>query len=246
MSISGISSGVGLDWNTLLGGFHSSKSASVFAADISRRIAAAPAEGAAGGAGSSPSGERGSAWDKAARLEDLEYSLSGAVAYMTENYGEKAGTAMMALVYKRVGEAAPTEESLGQAFLDVTHFIDVNFGLSEGDKFLEYLNGDLNESLNAFFDNGLEESFFALGSSGGAASSAEVSGLEAREASQLLNSVSPASGGAAASVKAILTLLEEARATGKERNPDQARPWRSYAVQEARALPVGILRDIRV
>jgi hypothetical protein len=242
MGISGISSGVGLDWNILLGGFHSSRSASVFAADISRRIAAAPAINSGGGAASSPSGEDAPFQDKTAQLEKLESSLSGAVSYMTEHYGEKAGTVMMALVYKRTGEAAPTEESLGQAFLDVTRFIDANFGLSEGDKFLEYLNGDLNKSLNAFFDNGLEESFFALDSAGGAASFSGSAG----EASPLPDAASLASEGGADPVKAILALLEEARASGRERNPEKNGLPRAYAGQEARALPPGILRDLRV
>ena len=136
---------------------HPSETAGTFASDIMRHVAApaAPDE-------SSTAEAAASAKEKQAQATQLESALSGTVNYMTDTFGEKAGTAMMALVYKRIGDGEVTEESLGNAFLDVTRFIDKNFGIDNGDAFIDHLNGTLNNSLNAYFDNGATEQFIAV------------------------------------------------------------------------------------
>jgi len=100
--------------------------------------------------------------EKHNRLQELERALASTVAYMNAKHGEKAASAMMALVYKRLGNGEITEQTLGNAFLDVTRFIDKNFGISAGDDFMAHLNGNLNDSINSFFKNGQEEIFMAV------------------------------------------------------------------------------------
>ena len=97
--------------------------------------------------------------EKQSHLQELESALSATVAYMGAKHGDKAASAMIALVYKRLGDSEINEQSLGEAFLDVTRFIDKNFGTGAGDDFMAHLNGSLNDSINSFFENGQEEIF---------------------------------------------------------------------------------------
>ena len=94
--------------------------------------------------------------------KDLEAALSQTVSFMADTFGDKAASAMMGLVYKRIGEGQVTEENLGQAMLDVVKFVDTNFGTDKGDELIKHLNGTLNDSLNAYFDNGSNEEFLGV------------------------------------------------------------------------------------
>ncbi len=91
----------------------------------------------------------------------LAGSLQRTVEYVQDRYGTQAGTAVMGMIYNKIGNGEVTEESLGSGLLDSVKFIDRNFGMTEGDSFMSFLNNDLNEEMNTFFDNGLEERFFA-------------------------------------------------------------------------------------
>lgn len=113
-----------------------------FAADIARRIA--------------PDEEM-----DADALSSLEASLARTIDSVRGIYGKDAATAVMGAVYKNIGEAPVSEESLGAGFLDAIRLIDKNFGVSAGDAFIENLNGDLNDAMNAFFNNGVNEVFYA-------------------------------------------------------------------------------------
>lgn len=185
--------------------YHASQTASVFASDISRRITGASGLQEAQAARPEQSAEQA----KLDNLQKLESSLAGTVGYMVEQHGEQAGTAMMALVYKRLGEGEVTEERLGQALLDVTRFIDKNFGFAAGDGFMEHLNGGLNRSMNEYFDNGLNETFFAV-TNGQMPAAPQVP--QTGE-----DGVSPAAEAARQFSEAVLDILEQARQGNESR-----------------------------
>lgn len=206
--------------------YHASQTASVFASDISRRISGT------GGTGVDPAVQP----EQQARpenLQKLESSLADTVNYMVENHGEQAGTAMMALVYKRLGEGEVTEENLGQALLDVTRFIDKNFGFAAGDGFMEHLNGNLNRSLNEYFDNGLNETFFAV-TNGQMPSAGQVAGADAEGVSALEEVSRQFS-------DAVLDILEQAR-QGNENRAEEAL-YGPEGARLAQSRLVGVLRE---
>lgn len=203
---------------------------SAFAADISKRISAASGLDASAANGTEPSGEQA---DKIAQLSKLESALSGTVAYMSKTHGDQAASAMIGLIYKRIGDGGVTEESLGNALLDVTRFIDKNFGVDKGDAFMDHLNGSLNDSMNAFFDNGVEEKFidasqFQAGSAGSGGGSGGVESLMAQLAEEYADSVK--------------ALLEEAR----QNVPDQTSPLAAYVPGQDRGSMQGVLKDVMV
>lgn len=197
---------------------HPSEAAGTFASDIVRR---AKTPGVDADSAAEPDVD---AKEKLKQAKQLESALSGTVNYVTDAFGEKAGTTMMALVYKRIGDGEVTEESLGNAFLDVTRFIDKNFGIDKGDAFIDHLNGTLNDSLNAYFDNGATEQFIAV--------TTPVSSLSA----SVKNDVVANAGKQAA--ESILALIEAMRA-GK--GADQNAP---YAEQQTQYT--GLLMDALV
>ena len=140
--------------------FASKQTAAVFAANVIRR-AQTMVEQAEKGNPDTGTASQNPASQETPLRQELEQALSDTVQHISDTFGGKAATAMMGIVYKRLGNEAVTEYSLGQAMLDVTRFIDSSFGIDKGDAFLAHLNGDLNKSLNAFFDNGKNEEFFA-------------------------------------------------------------------------------------
>lgn len=91
----------------------------------------------------------------------LEKAVSGAVSYVEENFGDRAARTVMGIVLKRVSSGPVTEDSLGEGFVDALEFIDRAFGIASGDKAMERFNGELNNAINGFFQNGHDESFLA-------------------------------------------------------------------------------------
>ena len=202
---------------------------SSFAADVSRRISQVKGldAGAVQAENASPD-----ATEKTAQLQKLEKALGGTVAYMANKHGEKAASAMIGLVYKRLGEENITEQSLGNAFLDVTRFIDANFGTAEGDAFMAHLNSSLNDSLNEFFDNGLNETFMAVptGAEGGGAG---VAGLLQQLTEQYTDSVK--------------AMLEEARKKAQEEQEQALEsPFAAYTSTGRKNTMQGVLKDMLV
>lgn len=167
--------------------------------------------------------------DKLSQLQKLESALSRTVSYMSERHGAQAASAMIGLIYKRLGDGEINEQTLGNAFLDVTRFIDSQFGVARGDEFMDHLNGSLNNSMNEFFDNGMSEQFidaskFHTGSGGGG-----VEGIM----SQLIEGYTDA----------VKTILEEARQAAHER---QNSPFAAYAAPQEQGFMQGVLTDIMV
>jgi len=98
---------------------------------------------------------------------NLEQALAGSVDYVRENFGDEAAVAMVGIMYKGLGEGEISEDDLGQSLLNVVKFMDQNFGFAGGDKVMAQFNGQLNESLNRYFENGFEEKFYAVNGESG-------------------------------------------------------------------------------
>lgn len=202
--------------------------ASSFASDMSRRISGSQGL-SAGDAVETDNPELPAAREeKTTQLQKLEKSLGSSVAYMANTHGEKAASAMIGIIYKRLGENEINEQTLGDALLDVTRFVDANFGADKGDAFMSHLNGNLNVAMNDFFDNGANETFFAASSIQGTAGQAlDVEGIIEQLNEQYVDS--------------IKTMLEEARA-----NPDADSPAAVYAKPWEKGALKGVLQDLTV
>ncbi len=209
---------------------HPKETARTFAASLTRRIAQNSGLDAAEKASEGQNAELAqSLANKRDNLQKLESALTGTVSYVTEKFGEKAGTAMMGAVYKSLNEGEITEEALGSAFLEVTRLLDKNFGTDAGDEFISYLNGNLNESLNDYFENGANEEFLVVTSKVGLGDLAKVAAGEssaAEMAKQYTNS--------------ILSLLEQAREKAPE---DEAELGYGVLAQQKKT---GVLMDSMV
>ncbi len=200
--------------------------AKAFGQNLSRRIAENSGLGKTETGTVEQTAENGSDQEQGKKLDQLrqlEEALGATVNYMTDKYGKDAGTAMIGLVYKSLGGDDINEDTLGKAFLEVTRFIDRNFGIEEGDAFMEHLNGSLNDSLNGFFENGLNEQFMAV--------TTYIGGSGAHLAQDAL---AEADG---QYVQDILDMLEKARANNTV-EPDKTGPYSPYKEKMS-----GILQD---
>lgn len=140
-----------------------SAASAAFAQDIVRRTAPAPQGESSQPGGAAPAQTVSMEGDGSSRImdQDLADSLAKAVDFVRGRFGDQAATAFMGLVYKGVGEAEVTEESLGRALLQGVRFLDRNFGFAAGDAAMAYFNQDLNQAMNQYFQNGLNEQFYA-------------------------------------------------------------------------------------
>ncbi len=92
----------------------------------------------------------------------LKKSLADSIDYVRDNFGDEAATAMIGILSKGMAGGEASEETLGQSLLNVVKFMDRNFGFEGGDKIMAQFNGQLNDSLNRYFENGFEEKFYAV------------------------------------------------------------------------------------
>ena len=204
---------------------------SSFAYDLAKRISQGKGLDASQAAGDAAAakddGQASALAEKQGQLTKLESALAGTVSFMRNNHGDKAASAMVALVYKRIGNGEINEESLGNAFLDVTRFIDRNFGTGAGDAFMAHLNGTLNTSMNAFFDNGLSETFMVAPTSAEGGAGLDTSSMLEDIAKQYTD--------------AIKEMIEEARA-----RPETGGPMAAYADPLQKEAMVGVMKDVLV
>jgi hypothetical protein len=168
-------------------GLSPDKTADVFGADIVRRASVAPAAAVtrdATGTSTDATTDAASAASTVptdAEREAFSGALSGSVRWVADTFGDAAATAVMGIVYKHIGDGPVTEEALGDGLLDALRFVDRQFGTASGDAFMAQLNGGgLNDALNDYFDNGLNERFLVAGA-GNLADDA-VQGAEAAKA----------------------------------------------------------------
>lgn len=121
----------------------------VFAADILQKLQAAQTASNAG------------ALVDAGTAGDLEQSLADVIDYVREKHGDAAATAVMGIVEKGVGDGTGGEDALGDSLVSALKFIDRNFGIASGDAAIATFNGSLNDAVNAYFQNGKNEQFYA-------------------------------------------------------------------------------------
>ncbi len=159
--------GTGSGSSARLSGLSPDRTADVFGADIVRRASVLPAATEATGANSDATTDAASVAPSIptdAEREALSGALSGSVRWMADTFGDAAATAVMGIVYKRIGDGPVTEDALGDGLLDALRFVDRQFGTASGDAFMAQLNGGgLNDALNDYFDNGLNERFLVAG-----------------------------------------------------------------------------------
>ncbi|WP_319762820.1 hypothetical protein [Maridesulfovibrio sp.] len=102
---------------------------------------------------------------------DLAGALASAADFIEGKFGHKAATAFKGIVIANSGDQI-TEDSLSNGLLKSIQFIDRNFGFAAGDQVMDNFNSNLNSAINDYFENGLQEHFFAVspeaGISGGA------------------------------------------------------------------------------
>ncbi|WP_432738347.1 hypothetical protein [Maridesulfovibrio sp. FT414] len=91
---------------------------------------------------------------------ELTGALSRAAEFIEGKFGSEAATAFKGIVIANSGDRI-TEESLSNGLLKSVQFIDRNFGFAAGDAVMEHFNSDLNTAINGYFENGLQEHFFA-------------------------------------------------------------------------------------
>lgn len=94
--------------------------------------------------------------------EALEKSLTEAVSFVEDNFGDRAARTFMGVVLKNAGSKPLNEDDLGNALVDGLEFIDRAFGIAAGDKAMSFFNGELNQAINGYFQNGKNESFLAM------------------------------------------------------------------------------------
>ncbi|MFP5240599.1 MAG: hypothetical protein ACLGQW_12270, partial [Acidobacteriota bacterium] len=87
----------------------------------------------------------------------LERALEHAVNYVQNHFGDNAARVVMGLVIAKTGGQNVTEESLGEGLVDGLEFIDRTFGTKAGDKAIAFFNGELNKTINGYFQNGQNE-----------------------------------------------------------------------------------------
>lgn len=228
MNIEGLSSGTGFDFHS-----YSERTSGVFAQDIMRRAAdpVKTEESASIASGDMQSSDE-QARQRSEKRASLEQALAGTIDFVSEKFGGKAATAVMGIIYKRIGEGNVTEEKLGEGLVDAARFIDRQFGVQSGDEFISQLNGSLNEGLNAFFENGKNEKFLVSTPATGMELAAGVSVPE------MGNGVETGNG-----FETLKDLLESVQENMKKEEADDP-----YARQEADAsqLENGMIVDERV
>ena len=92
----------------------------------------------------------------------LEKSLTEAVSFVEDNFGDRAARTFMGVVLRNAATKPMNEDDLGNALVDGLEFIDRAFGIAAGDKAMAFFNGDLNEAVNGYFQNGRNESFLSM------------------------------------------------------------------------------------
>lgn len=94
--------------------------------------------------------------------EALEKSITDAVSFVEDNFGDRAARTFMGVVLQNAASKPLNEDDLGNALVDGLEFIDKAFGIAAGDKAMAFFNGDLNQAINGYFQNGKNESFLAM------------------------------------------------------------------------------------
>ena len=133
---------------------HGQNASAAFAQNVAQRIEASLAK-------TDRDGQKGGSDGKTRDSSQLSASMARAMEFIRSEFGDRAATTTMALVYKGLSKDEITEEQLSQGLLSALSLIDRQFGFAAGDKVIDFFNRDLNQAVNDFFDNGQNEIFFA-------------------------------------------------------------------------------------
>jgi len=101
--------------------------------------------------------------------EDLRDSLAQTMDWIRERYGDDTAAAAAGMILQSTSSGV-NEDTLGEGLLNTLKFIDRNFGINAGDEAIAKFNGSINQEINDYFDNGKDELFYAVESSGETAS----------------------------------------------------------------------------
>ena len=93
-------------------------------------------------------------------VSDLRESLGDTLDWISERFGEDAGTAAASMMLSATSGTVD-EQAIGDGLLSTLKFIDRNFGYAAGDAAIARFNTGVNRELNEYFDNGLSEVFYA-------------------------------------------------------------------------------------
>ncbi|CCO22742.1 hypothetical protein [Maridesulfovibrio hydrothermalis] len=99
--------------------------------------------------------------------DELAGALANAADFIENKFGHDAATAFKGIVIANSGDRI-TEDSLSDGLLKSIQFIDRNFGFAAGDQVMAHFNSNLNNAMNNYFENGLQEHFFATTPGAGA------------------------------------------------------------------------------
>jgi len=96
---------------------------------------------------------------------ELRQDLGSTIDWLRERYGDDTAAAAAGMILQATSSGV-TEDTLGNGLLNTLKFIDRNFGITAGDEAIARFNSGINQTVNKFFDNGQDELFFAVESSG--------------------------------------------------------------------------------
>ncbi|MBU1249398.1 MAG: hypothetical protein KKB70_11910 [Proteobacteria bacterium] len=85
-------------------------------------------------------------------------SLVDAVGYIKDQHGDEAGGAAMTMLLGAT-DGNVTEDSLSKGLVKILEFVDRNFGINAGNAAIAKFNGSLNNAVNDYYGNGLNEKF---------------------------------------------------------------------------------------
>lgn len=92
----------------------------------------------------------------------LVQSLTQAVESIRSIAGDGAASAAMGALLKKAKSGNLTEDSLRDGMLEAMSFVDQNAGVDAGDKVMAVFNGQVNDEMNTFFNNGSDEHFAVI------------------------------------------------------------------------------------
>lgn len=112
-------------------------------------------------------------------VSDLRDSLGSTLDWISERFGEDAGTAAAGMMLSATSSTVD-EKAIGNGLLNTLKFVDRNFGYAAGDAAIARFNSGVNQDLNEYFDNGQSEVFHVAESAAGAEQVSATQDLTAR------------------------------------------------------------------
>lgn len=158
---------------------------------------------------SAPAGDNGQTAETS-QVKDtagLRDALASTLDWVRDSFGDETGAAASGMLLAATsGEVS--EATLGDGLLDVLRFIDRTQGIASGDQAIARFNSGINGQLNAYFDNGRSELFYAV-QNGGTDAGQSVSARSLLRAAQATAADSAAPDPTAQLLDALRQDLEE-------------------------------------